>query len=84
MADHNHRSTQIKPDRVLDDLGREAVAAVADRSHADILSDTPPAPAAVSVTMPRVLLLGGLALWIGLCTFGSQYTRNWAAYACHG
>jgi uncharacterized membrane protein YccC len=32
----------------------------------------------------RVLFLGGLALWIGLCTFGSQYTRNWAAYACHG
>ena len=29
----------------------------------------------------RVLFLGGLALWIGLCTFGSQYARNWAAYA---
>ena len=29
----------------------------------------------------RVLFLGGLALWIGLCTFGSQYTRNWAAYS---
>lgn len=28
----------------------------------------------------RVLFLGGLALWIGLCTFGSQYARNWAAY----
>ena len=24
----------------------------------------------------RVLFLGGLALWIGLCTFGSQYARN--------
>src|SRR5208337_4883296 len=21
------------------------------------------------------------ALWVGLCTFGSQYARNWAAYA---
>jgi uncharacterized membrane protein YccC len=29
----------------------------------------------------RVLFLGGLALWIGLCTFGSQYARNWAAYS---
>jgi uncharacterized membrane protein YccC len=29
----------------------------------------------------RVLFLGGLALWIGLCTFGSQYARNFAAYA---
>ncbi len=29
----------------------------------------------------RVLFLGGLALWIGLCTFGSQYTRNSAAYS---
>src|ERR1700726_1394224 len=28
----------------------------------------------------RVLFLGGLALWVGLCTFGSQYARNWAAY----
>jgi uncharacterized membrane protein YccC len=29
----------------------------------------------------RVLFLGGLALWIGLCTFGSQYARNSAAYS---
>lgn len=28
----------------------------------------------------RVLFLGGLALWIGLCTFASLYGRNWAAY----
>src|SRR5258708_34193943 len=28
----------------------------------------------------RVLFLGALALWVGLCTFGSQYARNWAAY----
>jgi uncharacterized membrane protein YccC len=28
----------------------------------------------------RVLFLGALALWIGVCTFGSQYARNWAAY----
>jgi hypothetical protein len=35
---------EIQPDGVLDDLGREAMAAVAERSHADILSDTPLAP----------------------------------------
>src|SRR6266699_2109259 len=29
----------------------------------------------------RVLFLGALALWIGLCTFGSQYARNFIAYA---
>jgi hypothetical protein len=29
---------------VLNDLGREAMAAVAERSHADILPDTPLAP----------------------------------------
>src|SRR5215831_4043822 len=29
----------------------------------------------------RVLFLGVLALWIGLCTFGSQYARNFAAYS---
>ena len=29
----------------------------------------------------RVLFLGTLAIWIGLCTFGSQYARNFSAYA---
>src|SRR5246127_240418 len=29
----------------------------------------------------RVLFLGALAIWIGVCTFGSQYARNFAAYA---
>jgi uncharacterized membrane protein YccC len=29
----------------------------------------------------RVLFLGALALWIGLCTFGSQYARNFLAYS---
>jgi uncharacterized membrane protein YccC len=29
----------------------------------------------------RVLFLGSLALWIGLCSFGSQYARNFAAYS---
>jgi uncharacterized membrane protein YccC len=29
----------------------------------------------------RVLFLGALALWIGLCTFGSQYARNFTAYS---
>ncbi len=44
---------EIKPDRLLDDLGRKAMGAVAERSHADILSDTPLAPDPVSVTMPN-------------------------------
>jgi uncharacterized membrane protein YccC len=29
----------------------------------------------------RVLFLGALALWVGLCAFGSQYARNFAAYS---
>jgi uncharacterized membrane protein YccC len=29
----------------------------------------------------RVLFLAVLALWIGICTFGSQYARNFAAYS---
>src|SRR5882672_8658390 len=29
----------------------------------------------------RVLFLGALALWLGVCTFGSQYARNFAAYS---
>jgi hypothetical protein len=37
---------------VLDNLGREAVAAVAERTHAAILSDTRLAPEPVFVTMP--------------------------------
>lgn len=28
----------------------------------------------------RVLFLGALALWVGFCTFGSQYARSFAAY----
>jgi hypothetical protein len=43
---------EIQPDRVLDELGREAMAAVAERNHADILSDASLAPDPVSVTMP--------------------------------
>src|SRR5207253_10827394 len=35
---------EIEPDRVLHDLGRKAMAAVAERSHADLLSDIPPLP----------------------------------------
>ena len=38
------REAEIEPDRVLDDLSREAMAAVAERSHADILP-YPPLPA---------------------------------------
>jgi uncharacterized membrane protein YccC len=29
----------------------------------------------------RILFLGALAMWIGLCAFGSQYARNFAAYS---
>ena len=32
---------EIQPDRVLDDLGREAMTAVGERSHLDILSGSP-------------------------------------------
>jgi hypothetical protein len=35
---------EIEPDRVLDDLGRETMTAAAERSHLDILSDTPASP----------------------------------------
>ena len=31
--------------------------------------------------LPAGLFLGVLALWIGVCTFGSQYARNFAAYS---
>ena len=47
---------EIEPDGVLDDLGREAVAAVAQGSHADILPDTPLASDPVSVTMSMLRL----------------------------
>jgi len=46
------REAEIEPDRVLDDLWREAMATVAERSHLDILPDTPLAPDPVSVTTP--------------------------------
>src|SRR5205823_12527006 len=53
------REAEIQPDRVLDDLGREAMAAVAERGHADTLPDTPLTPDPVSVTMPRQRLDAG-------------------------
>src|ERR1700730_7210138 len=49
------------PNRVLDDLGREAMAAAIQGSHADILPDRPPAPDPVSVTMPARRI--GLGRW---------------------
>jgi len=45
---------EIQPNRVMDNLGREAMAAVAERSHGVILSDTALALDPVSVTMPYV------------------------------
>jgi len=50
--------TEIEPDRVLDDLGRGAMAAVAELSHADILPDALLAPDPVCVTMPVVPIWG--------------------------
>jgi hypothetical protein len=46
----------IKPDRVLDNCGREAMTAVAERSRLDILPDTP-LSRLVSVTMPPLGML---------------------------
>jgi hypothetical protein len=44
---------EIEPDRVLDDLGREAMTAVAEPSHLDILPDTPASrPGFRDVTVP--------------------------------
>src|SRR6516165_4118110 len=45
------REAEIEPNCVLDDLGREAMTAIAEQSHADILPDTP-LTRPVSVTMP--------------------------------
>ena len=45
------REAEIQPDRVLDDLVREAMAAVAERGHADTLPNRPLTPDPVSVTM---------------------------------
>jgi hypothetical protein len=50
---------KIEPDRVLDDLGRGAMAAVAELSHAGILSHPPLAPDRVSVTKPDGGFSGG-------------------------
>jgi hypothetical protein len=53
---------EIQPNRVLDDLGREAMAAVAERSHAVILSDTPLAPDPVSPLQRCGMLCAGAEL----------------------
>ena len=34
----------------------------------------------VSAVEERVLFLGALAAWVGICNFGSQYAQGWAAY----
>jgi hypothetical protein len=72
---------EIQPDRVLNELGRKAMAAVAERSHADILSDTPLAPDPVFVTMPgrvRPCKLGLLHSLYDTCSDGA--TPNNVAY----
>jgi hypothetical protein len=48
---------------VLDDLGRETMTAVAERSHADILADAPLAPGPVSVNSAT---FGAVALLLPL------------------
>src|SRR6516225_9743392 len=53
---------QIEPDRVLDDLGGEAMAPVAEQGHANILPDPPITPGPVSVTMPGLGLLVSRAI----------------------
>jgi hypothetical protein len=47
-----HSGDRLLSEPTAGDLGREAVAAVAGRSHADTLPDTRLAPDPVSVTMP--------------------------------
>src|SRR5262249_9761945 len=43
---------EAEPDRVLDDLGREAMAAVAEQGYDDTLPDPLTAPDSVSLTIP--------------------------------
>ena len=46
---------EIEPDRVLDDLGRKTMAAIAERSHAATLTLRAALARPVSVTKPRQL-----------------------------
>src|SRR6516162_525861 len=56
------REAQIEPDRVLDDLGRKTMAAIAERSHAATLTLRAALARPVSVTKPlRRLRLTALA-----------------------
>jgi hypothetical protein len=64
---------------VLDDLGREAMAAVAERSHADTLSDPPLAPDPVSVTMPFLSKVDGF-----LTRFAVLCARKASSESPHG
>jgi len=59
----------IELDRVLDDLRWEAMAAVAERSYADILPDTPLAPDPVFLTMP-------MSIWIGQRDLPTRHGLN--------
>ena len=49
-----------RDDRVLDDLGREVMAAVAEQGHELTLPDHPTAPNSVSVTMPLTVTPGAV------------------------
>ena len=51
------REAEIEPDRVLDDLGRKTMAAIAERSHAATLTRRAALARPVSVTKPRKRLL---------------------------
>ena len=64
-------SPLIDGDRVLDDLRRRAMTAIAERDHADILCHTPLIPDPVSVTMPCKLANARLApIELKLCNSG--------------
>src|SRR6266446_4511823 len=57
------REAEIEPDRVLDDLGRKTMAAIAERSHAATLTLRAALARPVSVTKPlRRLRLTAVAL----------------------
>src|SRR6516162_559809 len=52
------REAQIEPDRVLDDLGRKTMAAIAERSHAATLPLRAGPARPVSVTKPSKARIG--------------------------
>ena len=60
------REAEIEPDRVLDDLGRKTMAAIAERSHAATLTLRAALARPVSVTKPQRVIRRSL-LGVQLC-----------------